>query len=30
MPITDSVSCRSVIPVMPISDSGDVDQATWR
>jgi hypothetical protein len=30
MPIADSVSCRSVIPVMPITVSGDADQATWR
>jgi hypothetical protein len=26
MPIGDSDGCRSVIPVMPIADSGDVDQ----
>jgi hypothetical protein len=26
MSITDSVSCRSVIPAMPITDSGDADQ----
>jgi hypothetical protein len=30
MPISDSVSCRSVIPAMPITDSGDVDQAARR
>jgi hypothetical protein len=30
MPIIDSVSCRSVIPAMSITDSGDVDQAIWR
>jgi hypothetical protein len=28
MPIIDSISCRSLIPAMPITDSGDVDQTT--
>jgi len=26
MPITDSVLCRSLIPAMPINDSGDGDR----
>jgi hypothetical protein len=30
MSISDSGACRSVIPAMPITDSGEVDQATWR
>jgi hypothetical protein len=30
MAIADSGACRSVIPVMPIRDSGDHDRAIWR
>jgi hypothetical protein len=30
MPITDSVSCRSVIPAMPITFSGHAVQAIWK
>jgi hypothetical protein len=26
MPITDSGPCRSLIPVMPITESGDADR----
>jgi hypothetical protein len=29
MSISESDLCRSVIPVMPITDSGDADQANW-
>jgi hypothetical protein len=30
MSITYSDLCRSVIPAMPITDSGDADQVNWR
>jgi hypothetical protein len=30
MPITDSGACRSLIPAMPITDSGHVDQFATR